>query len=78
MLFVSDLIMANYGDDIVVSGIGGYFPGCKNIAEWKRQIFENEIYLEEKWAKGKKFNLYSLQHIVEIVYFISRSFVDQK
>lgn len=46
--------MANPRDEIVVSGIGGYFPGCKNIAEWRKKIFENEIYLEEKWAKGKE------------------------
>lgn len=44
--------MARTNEEIVISGIGGFFPGCKNTNEWKQKIFDNEIQLEEKWAKG--------------------------
>lgn len=46
--------MVNASENIVISGIGGYFPDCKNVGEWKKKLFENEkIQLKEKWSKGQ-------------------------
>lgn len=53
-------------DDIVISGIGGYFPNAANIEEWKQQLFNNEIHLGEKWHKGMYF---FYKHYTTYMYF---------
>lgn len=53
--------MAKSNEDIVISGIGGYFPGCKNVGEWKKKLFDNEIHMDEKWSKGKCFLMAKLK-----------------
>lgn len=39
-------------DDVVISGIGGYFPKALNIEEFKQRLFSNEILLEARWPEG--------------------------
>lgn len=45
--------MEPYKDDIVISGIGGYFPKSLNVGEFKNNLFSNEILLGTKWSDGE-------------------------
>ncbi|XP_018570431.1 fatty acid synthase-like [Anoplophora glabripennis] len=41
-------------DDVVISGIGGYFPKALNIEEFKQRLFSNEVLLEARWPEGER------------------------
>ncbi|KAJ8961709.1 hypothetical protein NQ318_021309 [Aromia moschata] len=41
-------------DDVVISGIGGYFPKALNIAEFKDRLYSNESLLSSRWPEGEK------------------------
>ncbi|CAG9823792.1 unnamed protein product [Phaedon cochleariae] len=41
-------------EDVVISGIGGYFPKAKNIEEFRKAVFENTPLVEPKWPEGER------------------------
>lgn len=41
------------GNDIVISGIGGYFPKSTNIDVFKSRLLNNENMLENRWKAGR-------------------------
>ncbi|XP_071051537.1 fatty acid synthase-like [Onthophagus taurus] len=43
----------NLQEDIVISGIGGYFPKAHNIVEFKNNLYSNEILLGSRWKEGE-------------------------
>lgn len=40
-------------EDVVISGIGGYFPKCSNVEEFKARLLANEEMLGTRWKAGK-------------------------
>lgn len=40
-------------EDVVISGIGGYFPKCSNVNEFKDRLLANENMLGSRWKAGK-------------------------
>lgn len=42
-------------DDVVISGIGGYFPQSLNIDEFKNNLLENKDLVGTRWRQGKPF-----------------------
>lgn len=40
-------------DDVVISGVGGYFPKCRNMEELKQYLFNNEELLGSRWKPGE-------------------------
>lgn len=45
-------IMDFIKEDIVISGIGGYFPKALNVGEFKEKLYSNESLVEPKWPDG--------------------------
>ncbi|KAJ8922067.1 hypothetical protein NQ315_008708 [Exocentrus adspersus] len=41
-------------DDVVISGIGGYFPKALNIEEFKQRLLSNEVLLGDRWPEGER------------------------
>lgn len=41
-----------YKGDIVISGVGGYFPKAKNIEQFKQKLLDQEFLLESRWRDG--------------------------
>lgn len=41
-------------EDVVISGIGGFFPQCKNIEEFKQRLLNKEDLLTSRWKEGKE------------------------
>ncbi|KAK4881873.1 hypothetical protein RN001_005192 [Aquatica leii] len=40
--------------DVVISGIGGYFPKANNIEELKKGLLSNESLLSSRWKAGER------------------------
>ncbi|KAL3278583.1 hypothetical protein HHI36_016128 [Cryptolaemus montrouzieri] len=40
--------------EVVISGVGGLFPKCKNIEELKQRLLDNEVLLEHRWKYGER------------------------
>ncbi|EEZ97866.2 fatty acid synthase [Tribolium castaneum] len=41
-------------DDVVISGIGGYFPKALNIEKLQEHLLNNENLLESRWKAGER------------------------
>lgn len=40
--------------EVVISGIGGYFPKTKNVEELAQKLFDHEEFIEAaRWKAGK-------------------------
>ncbi|CAH0563662.1 unnamed protein product [Brassicogethes aeneus] len=46
--------MQVYDGDIVISGVGGYFPKAENIGEFRDRLLNNENLLETRWRYGER------------------------
>lgn len=40
-------------DDVVISGLGGYFPKSRQLDEFKKNLMSNESLLESRWKEGE-------------------------
>ena len=40
-------------NDVVISGIGGYFPQAKNLEQLKEIMLSNKIVLTSRWKEGE-------------------------
>ncbi|KAK9878926.1 hypothetical protein WA026_003749 [Henosepilachna vigintioctopunctata] len=40
--------------EVVISGVGGWFPKSQNIEELKQHLLDNEILLEHRWKYGER------------------------
>ncbi|KAJ8980787.1 hypothetical protein NQ317_004788 [Molorchus minor] len=56
-------------DDVVISGIGGYFPKALNIAEFKDRLLSNESLLGARWPEGMERGVCNLLGIVPSEFF---------
>lgn len=41
-------------DDVVISGVGGYFPKALNIKEFSERLLNNEMLLTSRWKAGER------------------------
>ena len=41
-------------DDVVISGVGGYFPKSLNIEEFRDRLLNNENLMESRWKAGER------------------------
>lgn len=41
-------------DDVVISGVGGYFPKALNISELQERLFNKENLMESRWRAGER------------------------
>lgn len=55
-------------DDVVISGIGGYFSKCINIDEFQACLLSNENMLETRWKAGT-FEIIYINITSLIIYF---------
>lgn len=39
-------------DDVVISGIGGYFPESLNIEQFQKNLLENKNLVSTRWRQG--------------------------
>lgn len=40
-------------DEVVISGVGGFFPKCANMGELKERLLNKEELLGSRWKAGK-------------------------
>lgn len=50
-------------DDVVISGVGGFFPKCSNMEEFKHRLLNNEEMLGSRWKAGKNYFLIYSENI---------------
>ncbi|XP_030762053.1 fatty acid synthase-like [Sitophilus oryzae] len=41
-------------EDVVISGIGGYFPQSTNFEEFGKHLLDNDNLIEDRWKEGMK------------------------
>ncbi|RZB84952.1 fatty acid synthase, partial [Asbolus verrucosus] len=41
-------------DEVVISGVGGYFPKALNIGQFKERLLNNENLMESRWRSGER------------------------
>lgn len=39
-------------DDVVISGIGGYFPESLNIEQFQKNLLDNKNLVSTRWRQG--------------------------
>ena len=47
-------------ENIVISGVGGWFPKCRNINEFKTLILDQSDLFDTRWKAGN--NFYQLKY----------------
>ncbi|KAF5305398.1 hypothetical protein FQR65_LT07724 [Abscondita terminalis] len=55
--------------DVVISGIGGYFPKANNIEEFKKGLLSNENLMSSRWKAGERGVTNVIGKINDIEYF---------
>lgn len=50
--FLIKMKLDTFSEEVVISGIGGYFPKCRNVEEFKTKLLNNENLLENRWPAG--------------------------
>lgn len=40
-------------EDVVISGIGGFYPKATNLEDFKNRLFENKPLQEPRWPESK-------------------------
>lgn len=48
-------------EDVVISGIGGYFPNSSNIGEFRQRLLANENMLSSRWKAGLYFDMKKIE-----------------